>query len=300
MANRIAIIRDGSDPDQWQHVSGDQNPGDDLSRGLSAEALLSSDHWIKRPAFLWEQKERWPQGPLSLGSIPDEDPEVKVDVNGNVTSVAVPFCPLVDYFRRTSSWHRLKKSIAWFLRYHENLQLASTRKKLAIASPNAPWRRINMKEMRAAELEILKCVQLHYFPEELQSLTKSGVHVAHVKKTSGLQSLDPVLVDGLIRVGGRLVWERCIRTTRKILQVLLREHTTDDEGLVTLMCEVESIMNGRPIMTVSTVPQDLEPLMPNHLLLLRSESPMPPGLFKREDQLSRRRWRQVQYLADIF
>lgn len=27
---------------------------------------------------------------------------------------------------------------------------------------------------------------------------------------------------------------------------------------------------------------------------------MPPGLFKREDQLSRRRWRQVQYLADIF
>ena len=61
-----------------------------------------------------------------------------------------------------------------------------------------------MEEMRAAELEILKCVQLHYFPEELQSLTKSGVDVAHVKKSSGLRSLDPVLVDGLIRVGGRL------------------------------------------------------------------------------------------------
>ena len=52
VANRIAIIRDGSDPDQWQHVSGDLNPGDDLSRGLSAEALLSSDHWIKGLAFL--------------------------------------------------------------------------------------------------------------------------------------------------------------------------------------------------------------------------------------------------------
>ena len=65
------------------------------------------------------------------------------------------------------------------------------------------------------------------------------------------------------------------------------------------MCEVESIMNARPIMTVSTDPQDLEPLTPNHLLLLCSESPVPPGLFRREDQLSRRRWRQVQYLADI-
>ena len=61
-----------------------------------------------------------------------------------------------------------------------------------------------MEEMRAAELEILKCVQLHYFPEELQSLTKSGVDVAHVKKTGGLRSLDPVLVEGLIHVGGRL------------------------------------------------------------------------------------------------
>ena len=59
-------------------------------------------------------------------------------------------------------------------------------------------------------------------------------------------------------------------------------------------------MNGRPIMKVSTDPQDLEPLMPNHLLLSRSESPTPPGLFRRKDQLSRCRWRQVQYLADIF
>ena len=81
------------------------------------------------------------------------------------------------------------------------------------------------------------------------------------------------------------VWERCIRTTRKILQALLREETTDDEGLVTLLCEMESIMNGRPFTTVSSDPQDQEPLTPNHLLLLRSESPMPPGLFRREDQL---------------
>jgi len=38
-------------------VSGDLNPADDLSWGLSAEALLSSDRWIKGPAFLcMEQK----------------------------------------------------------------------------------------------------------------------------------------------------------------------------------------------------------------------------------------------------
>jgi len=96
------------------------------------------------------------------------------------------------------------------------------------------------------------------------------------------------------------IWERCTRTVRKILQALLREQIIDDERLLTLMCEVESIMNGRPITTVFAHPNDLKPLTPHHLLLLKSESPLPPGLLKKEDLLSRRRWKQMQYLADVF
>ena len=61
-----------------------------------------------------------------------------------------------------------------------------------------------MEEMSAAELEMLEMCQLRYLLEEPQSLTKSGVDVAHVKKTSGLRSLHPVLVDDLIRVDGPL------------------------------------------------------------------------------------------------
>jgi len=66
------------------------------------------------------------------------------------------------------------------------------------------------------------------------------------------------------------------------------------------MCEVESIMNGRSITTVSDDPNDLDPLTPNHLLLIKSESPLLPALCKKEDSLSHRRWKQVQYLADVF
>ena len=40
------------------------------------------------------------------------------------------------------------------------------------------------------------------------------------------------------------VWERCIRTVRKVMKALLKEQVLDDEGLFTLMCEVESIVNG--------------------------------------------------------
>ena len=66
------------------------------------------------------------------------------------------------------------------------------------------------------------------------------------------------------------------------------------------MCEVESILNNRPLTVVLDDWRDLEPLMPNHLLLLKSDAPIPPGTFQREDLFSRLRWRQVQYLADVF
>ena len=49
---------------------------------------------------------------------------------------------------------------------------------------------------------------------------------------------------------------------------LLKEQPFDDEGLLTLMCEVESIINGRPKTKVIDDPKDLEALTPNHLLLL--------------------------------
>ena len=59
-------------------------------------------------------------------------------------------------------------------------------------------------------------------------------------------------------------------------------------------------MNGGPLTTVSTDQRDLEALTPNHLLLLQSETQLPPGLFSEEDCFSCRRWKQVQYLSNIF
>ncbi|XP_043222567.1 uncharacterized protein LOC122381883 [Amphibalanus amphitrite] len=95
------------------------------------------------------------------------------------------------------------------------------------------------------------------------------------------------------------VWERQVRTIRKVLEALLQEQTMDDEAVHTLMCEVENVINSRPLTPVSSDPADLEPITPNHLLLLRGGA-VPPGIFVRSDSFCKRRWRQVQYLADIF
>ena len=96
------------------------------------------------------------------------------------------------------------------------------------------------------------------------------------------------------------IWERVIRSVRKILRALLGEQIVSDESLRTLMTEVQGILNSRPLTPASSDPRDLEPITPNHLLLLRSNLNLPPGVFSKEDMYSRRRWRQVQYLSDIF
>ena len=68
------------------------------------------------------------------------------------------------------------------------------------------------------------------------------------------------------------VWERVIRTVRKVLNGLLQEHGSR-----------------------------LEPLTPNHILTGKScVTIAPPGVFQKEDLYTRRRWRRTQYLANLF
>ncbi|XP_068704306.1 uncharacterized protein [Montipora foliosa] len=47
------------------------------------------------------------------------------------------------------------------------------------------------------------------------------------------------------------VWERMIRSVRKILRALLGEQLVSDESLRTMMTEVQSILNSRPLTPVS-------------------------------------------------
>ena len=63
------------------------------------------------------------------------------------------------------------------------------------------------------------------------------------------------------------IWEHMIRRTRQILLSLLSSQLTMDEVLLTLMCEVERILNDRPLTMVSNDPNDLGALTRNHLLL---------------------------------
>ena len=96
------------------------------------------------------------------------------------------------------------------------------------------------------------------------------------------------------------VWERLIGVAKKILKMLVNEQLVNDETLLTLMAEVERIMNSRPLTKCSTDPRDEAVLSPNQLLHMKDERSLPYGVFDPKDGYVRRWWKQAQRLSNMF
>ena len=108
--------------------------------------------------------------------------------------------------------------------------------------------------------------------------------------------------DDVLRVGG--VWERQIRSCRSTLTSLLknRSQSLNDESFRTVITEVETIVNSRPLtVEVLSDSNSLAPLTPIQLLTSKTKIVMaPPGKFTDADMYSRRRWRRVQHLNEFW
>ena len=219
VANQVATIRDASSPSQWKYLNTQDNPADDASRGVPPDSL---QRWIHGPPFLSSPLEMWPQRPAGMTSaIPDDDPEIKSE-KAAYTVNASTRDPVVEIIERFSSWLRLKKIVAWILRFRSNLQkLVKSRKSKESSQikPSSTISPITVTELRDAEHAILSYVQCQFFKQEYEGLKSTVQRNA----TSSIHKLDPVLIQGLLRVGGRLKLAS-LDTDAKHPIILLKDH----------------------------------------------------------------------------
>ncbi|XP_049419820.1 uncharacterized protein LOC125880984 [Epinephelus fuscoguttatus] len=183
VANRIKLIREKTDPNNWHYVDTTQNPADLASRGLRAADIPSSG-WLSGPKFLWELEVLpipRPSTELLVG-----DPELK---SVHVSAVEVSeHADILSRLERFSSWTTLTKVVARIKRLGSKLKYVDP---------------VSVAERTRAAEEVFKLLQQQAFSSELKVLQRKP-QGANLPKSSPLFSLDPILEEGLLRVGGRL------------------------------------------------------------------------------------------------
>lgn len=218
VANRVAFIRENTSIQQWKFIESKHNPADDASRGLSAQKFLDNKRWLCGPPFLWEPNHTWPTKGIDSESLPHDDPEVKCPIACNVV-IQDPLSPTNKLLSFFSDWTRLMKAVAWYQKLGDSLLALSAKRKQLSTEVTTRSRQqnaasqlqafklklggqcISLGDLERAEKAVLSFTQRKAFPDECEKLATMP---PCVPKRSKIYRLDPILKDGLLKVGGRL------------------------------------------------------------------------------------------------
>ena len=173
------------------------------------------------PEFLWKTETEWPHNPLESLSLSQNDLEVKksIAIYSAVTNkIDSPTWQLLEYF---SDSNKLKRAIVWYLKLGDLLLALSVKRKLqsqVVPQPHTrsqskmldgkmkPCRNdahcISLNDLIRAEKAIIMFCQRQRYPDEISNMEKSAGK--RISRKSTIYRLDPVLEDGVLRVGGRL------------------------------------------------------------------------------------------------
>ncbi|CAH8681695.1 unnamed protein product [Schistosoma rodhaini] len=193
IANRISTIHSLTKVDQWRFVPSKENIADFASRGVKFN-IDGVKVWEEGPSFLKKPKECWPavdiQGP---------EPhllELKKTMSTHVMIEESTVDLLINYY---SDWTRLLKAVAWLTRF--KLYLLIMRSGRTDLSLQMGMLRVD--ELNLACLNLIRYVQRILFRKEIEMLASDTISKVKITN-SPLRTLNPMMINGLLCVGGRL------------------------------------------------------------------------------------------------
>ena len=221
VANRLAVIHSFSKPSQWRYVDTNCNPADSASRGLKPTEVKKIDQWFNGPEFLRNEEDTWPKFPVDINIMADEQLEWRKNVHVNEILAKKQSLTTDDFLQYYSTWYALQKGVAWLIRFASLLKHRSREDEVA----SGP---LKVSDIRTATDRIVRYLQQQEFTDELKALQtsseKSSQHPFRggVIKRSKLEKLNPILIDGVLRVGGRV--ERSIIPFNAKHPIILPQH----------------------------------------------------------------------------
>ncbi|RWR98846.1 uncharacterized protein B4U79_02881, partial [Dinothrombium tinctorium] len=160
VCNRVAEIQEKSDPEKWSYCRGEDNPADNLTRGLSVECLINNQNWWNGPVWLKLSRDKWPQTLLEKNANFYEEERKHIAVSEVIISKSFPLFDL----RKYSSLKRILRVTAYILRFCHKSKKASTHKGFLITD-----------ELNGAEEYWIRCVQNEVFHDILRNLKNEDI-----------------------------------------------------------------------------------------------------------------------------
>ncbi|XP_062558038.1 uncharacterized protein LOC134222909 [Armigeres subalbatus] len=187
VANRVSEIQHITKGSDWNHVAGEDNPADIISRGMSPTQLQYESRWFHGPNWLMLDQKYWPDSKQI-----NESGINKVDLEEKAVVAVLPAVLPSEIFGLRSSLADLVRLTVYILRFKWN---------------SSPENRLDKKvgyitfqEYNEALKRLIKQSQRESFSQELADIAKYD----QVQDSSRIAGLNPQLVGGILCVGGRL------------------------------------------------------------------------------------------------
>ena len=187
VTNRVSVIHNLTNIEDWTYVQTDENPADIASRPCKPSEL-SKSIWLTGPDFLWVPIFCSPK-PLLPDILPEQMNEVIV-LQTNL--VARSF--IHNLGEKVSSWTRLLKVMQHILSLLNKIDFIRQKRGVSLAP-----RPCEVRSSCAAR-EIIKLVQNDAYQNQIKCLVKEK----NLSENDILCDLAPFVIDGVLHVGGRL------------------------------------------------------------------------------------------------
>ncbi|XP_055522695.1 uncharacterized protein LOC129716876 [Wyeomyia smithii] len=203
VANRVSEIQHATKGCTWNHVADEDNPADIISRGMTPAQLQYEKLWFEGPLWLRHEMSTWPS------KLPEE--EIDPTFLEEKKVVALPVTPESpnELFSLRSSLFSLVRLVAALRRFVHNVRQRHERLAGFLTHP----------EHEQALKFLTHLAQRESFPAEISTLSKKN----SISPSSSLSKLNPILVDGILCVGGRLA-KAPVSENRKHPMILSHHH----------------------------------------------------------------------------
>ena len=195
VANRVSEIQRLSNKDNWHYIKGQENPADIISRGLTPQELKNSGLWWNGHPSLCTSNLEFPEFDYPS----DKLTEYRVQTNIFFLCITE-----FDILKRYSSLVKLKRVIAYMLRFKYNCKISAKQKKARIMQLQTPLKRngsLLLEELNSAMKIIVNISQAQDFSTEINDLCNKR----EISKQSKILNLNAFIDDSkILRVGGRL------------------------------------------------------------------------------------------------